>query len=508
MVLENLEPRIVWQIFEEVVCSTPRPSGFEEKIRMKIKSWLVEQMEKKGIELTILEDKVGNIFVKKPASNGMEQRPSILLQAHMDMVCETDKPEGFDFKNLGIPVRIQENNKWVDADGTTLGADNGMGVSLALATLVDTNNLHQHGPIEVLLTVNEEAGFTGAFGLDVETFNINSKYMINLDSGPLGGITVGSVGGRRTRLLKKFELLDEATEKKLRFILLSVDGLLGGHSGVDIHLPRANANKIISRIMSNLIQKHEINLCWWNGGTRANVLPRKSSIKFAFSASEVPQIIDLIKAEISEIYQFYRNDQKGSNVLEPHLNILWKIDDLEQYLSYNDTKIVFATANNIPHGVLKQSPVFQGLVGLSNNFAIIDTGNKKVIIWIHTRSISRPDLDYFTNRITQLAELGDWKVKLLPVLPEWIPDPVSIFLEFVKTEYKTLLKNSVSSFVIHAGLEAGVISKKIPGLQVIALGPTVIGEHSPTERIRIADVGKVYQLLLNVINNMPQSQLI
>jgi len=190
MVLENLKPKIVWDIFENIVANTPRPSRHEEKIREVIKDFISKAGKSNNTDYQIYQDGVGNILIKKPATSGLESNPSIMLQAHLDMVCETDKPEGFDFFNKGIPLRIQKNNEWVDADGTTLGADDGIGVAFAIALLVDTS-IESHGPIEVLLTVNEEDGFDGATLLDPSKLSIESKLMINLDAGPLGEIVIG-----------------------------------------------------------------------------------------------------------------------------------------------------------------------------------------------------------------------------------------------------------------------------------------------------------------------------
>ncbi|MHA1647974.1 MAG: M20/M25/M40 family metallo-hydrolase, partial [Promethearchaeota archaeon] len=195
MVLENLEPKLVWEIFEEVVSKTPHESKKEGKIREKIKEWVKNRAEKENISLTINEDAIGNVFIKLPASNGMESCQPVMLQAHMDMVCETDRPEGFDFDNESIPIRIQDNGEWIDADGTTLGADNGIGVAIALATLFDKNEDFKHGPLEILLTVDEETGLTGAFQLDEKKLEIQSKLLINLDSEDIGKITIGSAGG-------------------------------------------------------------------------------------------------------------------------------------------------------------------------------------------------------------------------------------------------------------------------------------------------------------------------
>jgi dipeptidase D len=254
MVLESLEPKIVWQIFEEVFIQTPRASKKEDKIRAKIKEYVQAKAEATGLVVMIIEDGTGNILLKAPATEGMEKAPPILLQGHMDMVCETDRPDGFDFDNSPIPVRIQDNGEWVDADGTTLGADNGVGSSIGIALALDPDVAH--GPLEVLITVDEETGLVGAFGLDMQELGIESKLMVNLDSEDLGVITIGSAGGGDTTLTKKLNLMDVTGEAT--FFDLSISGLFGGHSGVDIHKPRANANKLIARMLTLIVEKMNV----------------------------------------------------------------------------------------------------------------------------------------------------------------------------------------------------------------------------------------------------------
>jgi len=313
MVLEKLKPEIVWNIFEHVIAKTPRPSHHEEMIRNKIKSWLTEQSRNNDLNFTIREDSVGNILIRKPATRGMELAPSLMLQAHMDMVCETDRAEGFDFMTSGIPIRIQDNFEWVDADGTTLGADDGIGVAFALAALID-QSIKTHGSIEVLLTVNEEDGFDGATQLDPVALDIQSKLMINLDSGPLGNIVVGSVCGRPMRFSKEFNWVDYNESDELKFYEISVQGLLSGHSGGDIHLPRANANKLVGRVMSSISQEMKIFVSKWKGGTKSNVIPAKSSIIIGVALKNNQKFEELLKEEISSIFQYYEK-------FEPNLKI-------------------------------------------------------------------------------------------------------------------------------------------------------------------------------------------
>lgn len=502
MVLEKLEPEIVWRIFEEIIAHTPRPSTKEEKIREKIKNWVLEQVKLKNFQIDIQEDSIGNIFIKKPATKGMESVPSLLLQAHLDMVCETDNPEGYDFDNHGLSLRLQENKEWVDAIGTTLGADNGIGLALALAIISDSERNIEHGPLEILFTVNEEAGFTGASYLDVKAFNIQSQFLINLDSGSLGELTIGSVCGGRTIFSKEFEWREKKIEEDLIFFKLTINGLLGGHSGGDIHLPRANANKLICRILSKIGIQLELYLSDWKGGTRFNVIPRKSSVKFAILSKDEDSFRKIIKEQIEIIYDYYKSSKEGSPIFEPNLNVKWKKGKNNKILSLEDTNLVISTANIIPHGVLRYSPFYDGFVESSNNFAIIDKEDNKLFFKLYPRSILRTELDCFRRSMVELAGIGGWTIKLIDVLPEWTPEPKSKFVEYVKKQYELIMHKPVKTIIVHGGLETGMINLKLPGIQMVSLGPTIEGEHSPSERLKISDVKIIYDLLIQILRNL------
>jgi dipeptidase D len=501
MVLEKLEPHVVWDIFENVIAHTPRPSKSEDKIREVIKAWLGQQSHHKDLKLKITEDGVGNILIKKAATNGLERRPPLLLQGHLDMVCETDRPNGYDFHQQGIPIRIQENREWIDADGTTLGADDGIGVALALALIIDNQKNNHHGPLEILFTVNEEDGFTGATNLDVKKLGIESKHMINLDSGPLGIITIGSVCGGRVFFERKFEWIEAESNKNLLFMTLSVDGLLSGHSGDDIHLPRANANELISRILSQLIAKVQFHLCEWNGGTKSNVITRKANVKFAFATSDKSTVEDIIKKEIDKIFKYYQSTTEGTEVFEPNLTITWKYGESAKHLSIKDTILIITTSSLIPQGVLRHSHFHEGNVESSNNFAILHTLGENVRIEIYPRSLIRSELESFRRKMVQLGEIGDWNMTLRPVLPEWDPKPKSKFLKYVKEQYENILNKDTQSAIVHGGLETGEISNKIPEIEMVAIGPTVENAHTPNERLKIADIKPMYEILLSIVRN-------
>ena len=503
MVLEKLEPKIVWYIFEHVISSTPRPSKYEEKIRKKLKTWLIEQDKEKSLNLIIKEDGVGNIFIKKPPTKGMEDLPTLLLQAHMDMVCETDRTDGFDFFTQGIPVQIQENSEWVDAKGTTLGADDGIGMALALAILVDVESNISHGPIEVLFTVNEEDGFTGATELDVNILDIKSKFLINLDSGDLGGITIGSVGGRRVHFTKK---LPWSNIENLESYRLVVSGLAGGHSGGDIHLPRANANKLISRLISSLTADFNLYISSWIGGTKSNAIPRKSIIEFAIEPEDSKMFKEIINKEISILYDYYKKESQTVKIFEPHLEINLSPLSLTKFLSANDSKNIINLVNLIPNGVLRQSFIHENFVESSTNIGIININEELIEIWIYPRSIYRSELHAFCRSMEQLGFLANWNVKFRPILAEWNPDMDSTFLKYIKSEYEKVFGNPVKMEPTHGGLETATIREKIPGLEMVAISPTVIDGHSPSEKLKIQDVKVIYDILKNILANFKSLQ--
>jgi dipeptidase D len=496
MVLENLEPKIVWNIFEHVISSTPRPSKHEELIREKLKTWLKQQDERKSLHLKIAQDDVGNILIKKPPSPRMEGVPSLLLQAHMDMVCETDRIEGFDFFTQGIPLKIQDNKEWVDAEGTTLGADDGIGMALALAILIDKENVSSHGPLEVLFTVNEEDGFTGATGLDVEKLKINSVFMINLDSGDLGEITIGSVGGRRIQFTKelKFQKINDLTAYRLE-----VSGLKGGHSGGDIHLPRANANKLMSRILSNLSPNYDLFISNWIGGTKANAIPRKAIIEFGVKSQESDDFTKAVEEQISILYDYYKKETKAIESFEPDINISLTRINLTEFLPKDESRNLIDFINLIPNGVLKQSSFHPNFVESSTNLGIIDIHKDRIWIEMYPRSILRNELHAFCRSMEQLAFLVGWEISFRPILAEWNPDLDSPFLAFVKSEYEKILGKPVKMGPTHGGLETATIKQKIPQLEMVAISPTVVDGHSPSEKLKISDVGIIYNVLKSIL---------
>ncbi|MHA2152139.1 MAG: beta-Ala-His dipeptidase [Candidatus Thorarchaeota archaeon] len=491
MVLESLEPKLVWEIFEEVFTKIPRESKKEDKIREKLKSWIPERANSLGMELEVIEDDTGNLLVKKGPTKGMESVQSILLQGHMDMVCETDRTEGFDFDNDPIPVRIQDNGEWVDADGTTLGADNGIGCSIGLALMLDPTV--RHGPLELLITVDEETGLVGAFALDIQKMGIDSKLLINIDSENLGVITIGSAGGGDTDLTKKLQL-NEVTGDAT-FYELVVSGLSGGHSGVDIHKHRANANKLLAKILSPIVNEMNVHLCKWNGGSKHNAITREASAKFAVESGKSSRTEELLEKFRAEILAYNKE-------LEPDIQIIWEKSSSEPAISLEESKRIIQSINIIPHGPIRFSPSVEGLVETSNNVAIVKTEGSEISVLLSTRSSVDSELENFRQSVSDLAELSGWTVKKSEAYPGWNPEPKSLFLAFVRSHFEKATGREVKVKAIHAGLECGIIGSKIPGIQMVSIGPTMKNAHTPDEKLKIIEVEILYNLLKDIVEDL------
>lgn len=494
MVLENLKPSLVWEIFEEVFIATPRESKKEDMIREKIRSWVKARSKERGLAIEIVSDEAGNLLLKKDATRGMEKLPPVLMQGHMDMVCETVRPEGFDFDNKPIPVRIQDNGEWVDADRTTLGADNGIGVSLGLALMLDSNV--EHGRLELLITVDEETGLVGAFALDPEEMGIESKLLLNLDSEDLGVITIGSAGGGDTDFSKK---LKKSSVSGLSFFKLKIKGLFGGHSGVDIHLHRANANKLIARMLARVLQETDVYLAHWEGGDKHNAIPREAVALFAVASKDSEKAEEALSETKNTLLAYYKNDEKGATPLEPDMNVSWSSGETVDVLGPEESRYVIWTVNVLPHGPQTFSPQVEGLVETSNNVAAVKTDGNKISILTSTRSSVDAELEAFRERLREIATLADWEVEMKGAYPGWKPEPNSPFLKYVVDKFKQVLGKEPEVKAIHAGLECGIIGSKIPGIQMLSVGPDIKNAHTPDEKLKIKDVTILYDILKRVL---------
>ncbi|MEX2682178.1 MAG: beta-Ala-His dipeptidase [Candidatus Sigynarchaeota archaeon] len=505
MVLENLHPKNAWSIFETIFASTPRPSNHEDRIRAKIAGWAT-QNAKKGISCH--QDPAGNLLLRKKASPGCETWPAVMLQGHMDMVCETSRPDGYNFLDEPIQVRIDPDGEWISADGTTLGADDGLGASIALGLLLDDDPAFVHGPIEVLLTFAEETGLDGAYKLDPAALGVEARYVINVDSEELGVITIGSAGGGSVKIEKTIVPEERACLDSLAWFELTVSGLRGGHSGVDIHLPRANAIKLVARLLCAVIQKVEIFLSSWEGGTRGNAIPRSSVVRFAAKSEDKDVLSETVKNESAKIERYYKSKLPGGDILEPEIHITLNEAKHTTCITSDKTAEIVRLANGLPSGPHRFSPTLPSLVETSDNLAIVKSSLNEghIEFLLSVRSNVDDELESFRRSIASIGQLASWHVTLSDAYPAWPPEPGSRFMEFVRKKYEGRFGKPVDVRAVHAGLECSIIAKKmaIPAKNIISIGPEIQNAHSPAERARIADIQVLYDILKDILRDANQ----
>ncbi len=482
-VLEHLKPERLWQLFEEI-CQVPRPSKKEEKIL----AYLIDFAKRHKLDYK--QDKVGNLIITKEASKGYEDRASIVLQSHVDMVCE--KNDGIEHDFNTDPIKPEIVDGWVKAKGTTLGADNGIGVAAQLAIL-EANDIG-HGPIECLFTVDEETGLTGAFNL--EKGFVESRILLNLDSEDDGELFIGCAGGIDTMITLPYEKV-QAEADHLPF-KVSVTGLKGGHSGDDINKGRSNAIKILNRILWNAEKMFELRLAEIKGGNLHNAIARE-----AFASISLPRRHE---QAFSELFQKLTVEIKNAvKANEPDLKI-----DLKETLM-PDTLIDYASQTKLlnalyacPHGVMNMSPEIPGLVETSTNLASVKMTEDKVIVITSQRSSLETGKRDIADMVASTFNLAGGKIKHGDGYPGWEPNMDSEILAISQKAYKNLFGDNPKVLVIHAGLECGIIGEKYPGMDMISYGPTMRDAHSPDERIEISTVEKFWDLTLEVLQNAPK----
>jgi len=474
-VLTDLEPHEVWKIFEDI-SRVPRLSQKEEKIRDWVKNWAEYN------SISWKEDAAGNLLLSKRASSGYEHCSGIILQAHMDMVGQKEPGIAHDFENDPISLEIV-NNEYVTAKGTTLGADNGVGMAITLATLTDSSLLH--GQIEVLLTVDEETGLTGAFSLIPEFFS--SKLLLNLDSEAEGTITVSSAGGGST-------VLNLPVTRKIGSSLigfnLSVIGLTGGHSGVDIDKNRLNAIKVLNEGLINISSKTTLNISTINGGTVFNAIPRNAFCTFL--VNDTTSALNAYQAWQQTIDTYY--------TLEPNLEIDLQEVNIDTVI--NSSNRVLSLLKGIPHGTLNHSKDFLGLVETSNNLAIIQTTSDSIEIITLSRSAFDGELERVRNEIEKLGRSLGAIITQNPPFPSWPPDLNSSFLQYVQNKYEHVYGHEVELVAVHGGLETAVFKRLDPELQMVSIGPNIQGAHTPQERIYIDSVDLIWRVVRSILINL------
>ena len=476
-VLGKLKPQIVWNIFEDI-SQIPRESKKEEKIREWVKKWADKH------QISWMEDSVGNLLLSVEASGEGVKFPGIILQGHLDMVAQKSPESSHDFDNDPIPIKIEED--FVTAEGTTLGADNGIGVAIALAAIEDPSL--KHGPIDVLLTVDEETGLTGAFGLDKNY--LRYKYLLNLDSEEEGKITVSSAGGGDTKFTIPFS---QKSKPSLIGFMLTIEGLMGGHSGVDIHKDRLNAIKVLTEGLVNIRQKVEdFYICSIKGGNVHNAIPRNAYCEFLVDNPE----------GVREIFDDWKRQIKSYKEYEPKINVNLQETSLNSYISC--TNAVITLLYEIPHGPLAFSSEIVDLVETSNNLALINTTSDSIEIVASTRSSYNEELHRVRSELKGLGDRVGVEVFQEPSYPGWKPELDSPFLNLTKQEYEREYGQKVELKSVHGGLETGLFKGIDPELQLVSIGPKIKDAHSPQERVYIESVDLIWRTVKAVLSNINQ----
>lgn len=479
-----MKPALVFHYFEEV-SKVPRPSKKEEQII----AYLQDFGKKQGLETKT--DEAGNVLIKKPATPGKENLKTVILQSHVDMVCEKNKGVEHDFMKDAIDIIVEGD--WMKANGTTLGADNGIGVATQLAILASGDI--EHGPLECLFTVDEETGLTGAFALK-EGF-MNGEILLNLDSEDEGELFIGCAGGIDS--VGKFAYTTVAAPAGYFFFRIEVKGLKGGHSGADIHLGRGNAVKILNRFLNRIAGKHDMYLCEIDGGNLRNAIPRE-----AYAVCAVP--FDAKESVRVELNLFAADMENELGVVDPDLKLLLESESVRGTAIDRDTTArLLKTLYALHHGVYAMSQDIPGLVETSTNLASVKMTEGSIIkVETSQRSSILSSRDDMANTVRATMELGGAEVSFGDGYPGWKPNPASEILRIAEASYKRLFGTDALVKAIHAGLECGLFLDKYPYLDMISFGPTLRDVHSPDERMEISTVLKFWRHLLDILANIPQ----
>lgn len=480
--LEQLEPRSLWQYFEGLN-AVPRASKKEDEVI----GFMLDFGARLGLET--LQDSAGNVIIRKDATTGMENATAVVLQAHLDMVHQKNNDTIFDFNTQGISMFIEDD--WVKAQGTTLGADNGIGVAAIMAVLASDTIVHP--AIEALFTIDEETGMTGAKGLQPNL--LKGKVLLNLDTENDSEIDIGCAGGIDITARRSY--IPEACPQDMAGCRLIVTGLRGGHSGMEIHKGLGNANKIMNRLLYSLLPL-DIRLSRIDGGGLRNAIPRESTAFFAIEESTIDLLLSVVAQESAAIKQEFA-------VRDEDLEIILERCELraEEVLPIGVQLKLLQTLYAAPNGVYRMSADFDNLVETSNNIARVKVGGGKIIVKCLTRSSVESSKVDLTNALKSCFELMDAEVSVSGDYPGWTPNPNSEILGVLKSTYRDLFGQDPQVVACHAGLECGLIGNHYPEMDMISFGPTILGAHSPQERVSISSVQKFWTFLLEILKEIP-----
>ncbi|MDP2470460.1 MAG: aminoacyl-histidine dipeptidase [Candidatus Palauibacterales bacterium] len=480
--VSELQPTSVWHYFDQLL-AIPRGSKKEEKAR----AFVTSVAERLGLDYTV--DETGNVIVRKPATGGDGSGSSTILQSHLDMVQEKNSDVEFDFDRDAI--RPVLDGEYLKADGTTLGSDNGIGVATMLA-LMEARDL-THGPLEFLFTIDEETGLTGAGGLDEGL--LEGRMLINLDSEEEGVLTIGCAGGADTHLHLAVER--SAVPKEHLAIAINVAGLRGGHSGVDIHLQRGNAIKIVARALHAASLAEPVRVASFEGGNAHNAIPREASAVVVFpDAEDIPRVVrETLESELKAA-------RAELGAVDPGMT--YSIVDASpptEALGVSDSRRLLSLVTALPHGVLAMSNEIEGLVETSTNLAVIREREGRVFVLMSSRSSVMSALAALRQRIRSFAYLSGSDLEEKDGYPAWQPDVNSPLLKVVRQVHERIAGEAEVG-AVHAGLECGIVGEKYPGMDMISFGPQIEFPHSPDERVKVASVGEFYEVVKAVLEEL------
>lgn len=483
--VKQLQPNALWAHFADLN-AVPRPSKKEERVIAFMKAF------GESLGLATMVDKIGNVIIKKPASKGMEGHQTIVLQSHIDMVHQKNSDTIFDFDQQGIEMYVDAD--WVKAKGTTLGADNGIGVAAIMAILSATDIAHP--PIEALFTIDEETGMTGA--LHLEGGLLTGSILLNLDTEQDTELTIGCAGGVDVTINGSYTSI--AVPANHTAFALRIKGLTGGHSGADIHLGRGNANKIATRIFYTLRTQFDLGLCSFDGGSLRNAIPREAQLVFVLPQNQSASVQDGASVLIQAIKEEYA-------LTDPYLSIELSATDLPtSMLPQQMQQQLSAALYACPNGIYRMSPAIEGLVQTSNNLArVLVQANSYSIQCLTRSSVDTEKTDLAQAISAAFATLQGAEVSLTGAYPGWAPRPDAPIIQLMSKLYEELYGAKAHVNAIHAGLECGILGTNYPGMQMISFGPNIYGAHSPDERVQISSVQKFWQYLLETLKRIPKA---
>ncbi len=478
----HIVPSLLWQHFS-VLCAFPRPSHHEAALRAHIQAWA------DGLGLANELDAVGNLLIRKPATKGMEDSLGVVLQGHLDMVALKNEATQHDF--LVDPIKTYIADGWMHADGTTLGADNGIGVAAALAIL-ESDDL-AHGPLEVLLTIDEESGMTGAKGLQANW--LQGELLFNLDTEDWGELYVGCAGGVDVTVSQTLNPENLPAGWVVREI--AITGLKGGHSGVDIHLERGNAIKLLAGFLFKAIPQFDLRVVSLRGGSLRNALPREAFARVAIPACDAAKFSALAEQCLAEW-------KMALSAVEQHIDLQISEQQAEQVLNAADSAKVVNLILALPHGIRRWSNEVAGVVESSNNLGVVQFDGRRFESVLMVRSLTDFGVAELTQTIRAVSRLAGFSVESSGAYPGWAPNLQSRALQLLQQTYQALHGEAPLVKVIHAGLECGLIGKAYPQIEMVSFGPTIRGAHSPDERVEVASVAQFWALLTASLAAVPK----